>query len=79
MPRVKQFDYEQKRNVAVATIEESLTANNKKWSDLPKICGFSMATATNRRKNPDFFTLREIRELKLTDKQIIQLVKGKLL
>ena len=82
MPRTKQFDFEQKKNVAVATIEERLIADNGTGRvdlALAKVLSVSPQTAVNRLNDPDGLKLGEIRKLKLTNRQIIQLVRGKLI
>ncbi len=79
MPRVKQAECVTRKNVAVATILEALASDGKEWDYLHTLLGVSESTARNRRKNPDSFTLGELRKLRLTNRQYIQLIRGKVI
>lgn len=77
MPRLI-TDTEKKNRITVSIIQSYLTERGLNWLDLARLCGFSENTARNRRKNPEGFTVKELRRLKgLSESDISSIVLGK--
>lgn len=80
MPRVKPTKTEQENNHRRAVINDVLSVRGYETSkeNLSKLCGFSITTARSRYKDPTTLTIGEIANLKLTDEQIIRIVRGQM-
>ena len=79
MPKVRKYDFQHLNDVTVATITECLMANGEDVKDIHKICGCSERTARARMADPGSFTLRELRSFNFTNRQIIQMFRGKVI
>lgn len=77
MPKIRAYDFEEKRRNRWSVVEAWRTKQDYKFEDIGRLWDCAKSTVSMRKKHPEYMTILEIESMNLTDEQIVALVRGK--